>query len=140
MSPRDLPDVSWDFVYGTNLVHALSLSRRMLSGQAGNRQIIVVTDGEPTAHIEPSGEVVFHYPPLAETIERTLAEVVRCTRAGIRINAFALDAEGHLREFVEKMCRINRGRAFFTDAANLGSYLLVDFVESRSTRRRAWSA
>ncbi|HUY87079.1 MAG TPA: hypothetical protein VMU77_08165, partial [Acidimicrobiales bacterium] len=131
VKPKELSSVSWDFVYGTNLAHALALSRRMLSGHAGNKQIILVTDGEPTAHLDESGEVFFHYPPVAETIERTFVEVLRCTRDNIKINTFALDAEGYLRAFVEKLTRMNRGRAFFTDAGNLGNYVLMDFMESR---------
>jgi uncharacterized protein with von Willebrand factor type A (vWA) domain len=135
VSPKDLPSVSWDFVYGTNLAHALCLARRMLAGQSGTKQVIVVTDGEPTAHLDARGEVFFHYPPVAETIERSLAEVVRCTKENITINTFALDAEGYLRAFVEKMTRINRGRAFFTDSQSLGRYVLVDFMDSRRTAR-----
>jgi len=135
VSPKDLPSVSWDFVYGTNLAHALCLARRMLAGQSGTKQVIVLTDGEPTAHLDARGEVFFHYPPVAETIERSLAEVVRCTKENITINTFALDAEGYLRAFVEKMTRINRGRAFFTDSQSLGRYVLVDFMDSRRTAR-----
>ena len=74
---EDLPTAMWDYVYGTNLQHALALARRMLSHQYGTKQIIVVTDGEPTAHIDDRGEVFFNYPPVAETLRRTMAEVVR---------------------------------------------------------------
>ena len=66
--PDELPTAMWDYVYGTNLQHALALSRRMLAHQHGTKQIIVVTDGEPTAHIEPDGEVFFNYPPVPETL------------------------------------------------------------------------
>src|SRR4029450_12538435 len=51
--PQDLPEVSWDFVYGTNMQHAFQISRRLLARQAGTKQIIMITDGEPTAHFEP---------------------------------------------------------------------------------------
>ena len=86
----------WDYVYGTNLQHALVLARRMLAHQHGTKQIIVVTDGEPTAHIDDAGEVVFfNYPPVPETLRRTMAEVIRCTRAGIMINTFVLDLAAH---------------------------------------------
>ncbi|HWC11364.1 MAG TPA: VWA domain-containing protein, partial [Acidimicrobiales bacterium] len=100
LRPEQLPEVSWDFVMGTNMQHALLLARRMLSGRAGSRQVIMITDGEPTAHLLPDGEPLFHYPPTPETVEATLAEVVRCTRAGIRINTFMLDATPHLQAFV----------------------------------------
>lgn len=134
--PHELPEVSWDFAYGTNLQHTLALARRMLAHRPGAKQIVLITDGEPTAHAGPGGEVVFHYPPVPETIEATLHEVVRCTREGIRINTFALDATGALRAFVEEMTRRNRGRAFFTTPDTLGDYVLVDFVRHRTSGGR----
>jgi uncharacterized protein with von Willebrand factor type A (vWA) domain len=141
LRPAQLTEVSWDFVYGTNMQHAFMLARRLLAHQSGTRQIIMVTDGEPTAHIEVStdgrSEVFFHYPPVSITIEKTLAEVDRCTREGIRINTFMLDASAGLRHFVERMTRMNRGRAFFTTPETLGDYLLVDFVEQKRRTRRA---
>ncbi|HLH28690.1 MAG TPA: VWA domain-containing protein, partial [Acidimicrobiales bacterium] len=86
----DLPTVSWDYVYGTNLQHGLMLARKMLAHQPGTKQVILVTDGEPTAHLVPDHlgmgyEVFFNYPPVPETLEVTLAEVLRCTKAGITI-------------------------------------------------------
>lgn len=137
-----LPEVSWDFVYGTNMQHAFALSRRMLDHQNGTKQIIMITDGEPTAHVTPSGDVFFNYPPVRETVEATLREVMRCTRADIRINTFMLDADVGLRGFIERLTKINHGRAFFTSADTLGDYVLVDFLEhkrqlSMRSRRRA---
>jgi uncharacterized protein with von Willebrand factor type A (vWA) domain len=136
IQPRELPEVSWDFAYGTNLQHALALSRRMLGGKAGAKQVIVITDGEPTAHVLEGGDVFFDYPPAPETLEATLGEVARCTRAKISINTFVLDATGSLRAFVEQMTKMNRGRAFFTTPDDLGGYVLVDFVEQRASRTR----
>jgi uncharacterized protein with von Willebrand factor type A (vWA) domain len=133
---EELPGVSWDFAYGTNLQHALALSRRLLANRPGSKQVIVITDGEPTAHVLPDGEVFFNYPPARETLLETLVEVQRCTRDRIRINTFVLDATGGLRSFVEQMTRRNRGRAFFTTPESLGDYLLLDFVEHRSARTR----
>jgi uncharacterized protein with von Willebrand factor type A (vWA) domain len=136
--PQDLPEVSWDFVYGTNMQHGFQISRRLLSRQPGTKQIIMVTDGEPTAHFEPGmPEPFFSYPPVRETVDATLREVVRCTRDGIRINTFMLDPNGHLRTFVEKLTRLNKGRAFFTSPETLGDYLLVDFIEQKREMRRA---
>jgi uncharacterized protein with von Willebrand factor type A (vWA) domain len=138
---QDLPEVSWDFVYGTNMQHGLMLARRMLAHRAGTKQIIMITDGEPTAHLVPdnagSYEVSFNYPPTAETVRVTLAEVVRCTRAGITINTFMLDANRSLQGFVEQMTKLNRGRAFFTTPETLGDYVLVDFLAHRRTVRSA---
>ncbi|MBV8234781.1 MAG: hypothetical protein JO075_03670, partial [Acidimicrobiia bacterium] len=135
LKPEQLPEVSWDFVYGTNMQHAFLLSRRLLARQSGTKQIIMVTDGEPTAHLLPGGEVFFNYPPVRETVEATLKEVARCTREDIRINTFMLDANSYLRSFVEKLTRMNRGRAFFTTPETLGSYVLVDFIEQKRALR-----
>jgi uncharacterized protein with von Willebrand factor type A (vWA) domain len=140
LKPEQLPEVSWDFVYGTNMHHALSISRRLLGRQPGTKQIIMITDGEPTAHLMEDGEVFFSYPPVRETVDATLTEVSRCTREGIRINTFALDATGHLQSFVEKLTRLNHGRAFFTTPETLGDYVLVDFIEQKRAVRRSRSA
>ena len=104
------------------------LARQLLARQTGTKQIIMITDGEPTAHIEPSGDVFFNYPPVPETVEATLREVLRCTRDRIRINTFMLDANCYLKPFVERLTAMNRGRAFFTTPETLGDYVLVDFI------------
>lgn len=135
--PEDLPTAMWDYVYGTNLQHALALARRMLAHQHGTKQIIVVTDGEPTAHIQPDGEVFFSYPPMPETLRLTMAEVIRCTRAGIGINVFALDLERTQFPFVEQIARVNGGRTFYTSADAVGGYVLVDFLRHRRSLRPA---
>jgi uncharacterized protein with von Willebrand factor type A (vWA) domain len=133
---EQLPEVSWDYTYGTNMQHALMLARRMLARHSGTKQVIMITDGEPTAHILEGGEPYFSYPPTPETVRVTLDEVVRATREGIRINTFMLDATGYLRTFVEKLTRLNRGRAFYTTPETLGDYVLVDFLEQKRSRRR----
>jgi uncharacterized protein with von Willebrand factor type A (vWA) domain len=132
--------VSWDFVYGTNMQHGFMLARQLLSRQTGTKQIIMITDGEPTAHVMHNGEVFFNYPPVRETVEATLREVVRCTRDNIRINTFVLDATGSLRAFVEQLTAINRGRAFFTTPETLGDYVLVDFIEHKKQLARGRGA
>ena len=131
LTAAQLPEVSWDFAYGTNMHHGFTLARKMLARQSGTRQIIMITDGEPTAHITPGGDVFFNYPPVQETIEATLREAARCTREGIRINTFMLDADYGLKSFVEQLTAVNRGRAFFTNPENLGDYVLVDFIEHK---------
>ena len=136
LKPEQLPEVSWDFVYGTNMQHGFLLSRQLLARQTGTKQIIMITDGEPTAHIEPDGDVFFNYPPVPETIDATLREVARCTRDNIRINTFMLDATGYLKNFVEKLTQLNRGRAFFTTPETLGDYVLVDFMEHKRSLAR----
>jgi len=131
LKAEQLPEVSWDFVYGTNMQHAFQISRRLLARQTGTKQIIMITDGEPTAHITERGDVFFNYPPVRETVDATLREVARCTRDGIRINTFMLDATQHLQQFIEKLTELNRGRAFFTTPETLGDYVLVDFIEQK---------
>jgi uncharacterized protein with von Willebrand factor type A (vWA) domain len=135
LRPEQLPEVSWDFVMGTNMQHALLLARRQLARQSGTRQIVMITDGEPTAHLEADGGVFVQYPPVRETVRATLAEVARCTADGIRINTFMLDATEHLRAFVERLTRMNRGRAFFTTPETLGGYVLVDFLDQKRAAR-----
>ena len=110
------------------------LARRILARhRAGNREIVVITDGEPTAHFE-QGQVEFNYPPTRRTIQETLREVQRCTREGITINTFMLERSRSLAEFVALITRLNRGRAFYASPEHLGEYVLVDFV-SRRTRK-----
>ncbi len=135
--PDELPTAMWDYVYGTNLQHGLALARRMLAHEHGTKQIIVVTDGEPTAHIDDYGEVLFNYPPIPETLQRTMAEVIRCTRSNIVINCFALDLQRTHYPFVEQIARVNGGRTFYTTTDNLGGYVLVDFLKHRRVLRPA---
>jgi uncharacterized protein with von Willebrand factor type A (vWA) domain len=137
LTAEQLPEVSWDFVYGTNMQHGFVLARHLLARRSGTKQIIMITDGEPTAHITPDGDVFFNYPPVRETVESTLREVVRCTRDGIRINTFMLDATSYLKAFIERLTEINRGRAFFTTPETLGDYVLVDFIEHKRQMARS---
>ncbi|HEY2213826.1 MAG TPA: VWA domain-containing protein [Acidimicrobiales bacterium] len=137
IKPEELPTAMWDYVYGTNLQHALALARRMLAHQHGTKQVIVVTDGEPTAHITDAGIPEFNYPPIPETLHRTMAEVVRCTRGGIIINCFALDLQRTHYPFVEQIAKVNGGRTFYTTPDALGGYVLVDFLKHRRVLRPA---
>jgi uncharacterized protein with von Willebrand factor type A (vWA) domain len=132
---QDLAKVNWNaWVSGTNLQHALMLSRKLLSRDKGStRQILVITDGEPTAHLE-GGRAYFSYPPSYRTELETLKEVKQCTKEGIVINTFMLENTYQLVNFVDRMTRINRGRAFYSSASNLGEYLLVDYVNNRKKR------
>lgn len=135
LKPEELPQLVWDdYVYGTNMQHALMLSRQLLAKhRGGNRQVIMVTDGEPTAHLE-GGRVFFSYPPTYRTIEETLKEVLRCTKENIQINVFMLERSLYLTAFVDQMTRINKGRAFFASPDRLGEYILVDYVANKKKR------
>ncbi|MDO8479025.1 MAG: VWA domain-containing protein [Candidatus Rokubacteria bacterium] len=136
-SAAELPELSPSGTnIGTNMHAAFMLARTLLGRQkGGNKQIIMITDGEPTAHME-GGEAEFSYPPTRRTLQETLKEVQRCTREGITINTFMLERSAMLAAFVEQMTKINRGRAFFATPERLGEYVLVDYV---SNKRRAAS-
>ena len=130
--PSQLPSLGaseWNI--GTNMHAGFQLSRQLLGrAKCSNKQIIMITDGEPTAHME-DGEAQFAYPPTRRTLQETLKEVQRCTREGITINTFMLERSEMLAAFVEQMARINRGRAFFAAPERLGEYILVDYVRSK---------
>jgi len=133
IAPSALATLSWHgYEYGTNLQHGLMLARQLLGRtHAANRSIVVITDGEPTAHFE-NGQVEFSYPPTRQTVRETLREVARCTREGITINTFMLERSRALGQFVERMTKLNRGRAFYATPERLGEYVLVDYVGRRS--------
>src|SRR3990170_2537003 len=135
LKPESIPTLSpYEFEYGTNLQHALIIARQLLGrGGGGNKEIVVITDGEPTAHIE-AGQVEFAYPPTMRTVQSTLREVGRCTREGIVINTFMLERSRYLSEFVDLMSRINRGLAFYVEPEHLGEYVLVDYVNKKTKR------
>jgi len=136
VAPSQLAELTYnEYVYGTNIQHGLMLARQYLNRHKdGNKQVVIVTDGEPTAHME--GEhAVFFYPPLPETFQKTLLEVQRCTREHIVINTFMLDNDYHLVSFVKQMTRMNGGRAFFTSPDRLGDYILLDYVDRKRRTR-----
>ncbi len=138
LKPQTLPQLALnDYVYGTNMQHGFQLARSLLAKHRGNRQIIMITDGEPTAHLEDNGRAYFAYPPTFKTIQQTLREVRRCTRDRIVINTFMLERGPYLTEFINQMTRINKGRAFFVSPDRLGEYVLVDYVSGKQRRRSA---
>jgi uncharacterized protein with von Willebrand factor type A (vWA) domain len=127
-----LPYVRWDeSVLGTNMHHALMMAQNLLAKhKVGTRQIIMISDGEPTAHLE-RGRSYFAYPPSPITIRETLKEVKRCTQKQITINTFMLDRNYYLKEFVNQMAKMNKGRVFYTTPDRLGEYILVDYVRNK---------
>jgi uncharacterized protein with von Willebrand factor type A (vWA) domain len=135
LRPDELPYVRWDeSVLGTNMHHAFMIAQKLLARHnAGTRQIIMISDGEPTAHLE-RGRSYFAYPPSPITIRETLKEVRRCTRKGVVINTFMLDRNYYLKEFVNQIARMNKGRVFYTTPDKLGQYILVDYVSQKRKR------
>jgi uncharacterized protein with von Willebrand factor type A (vWA) domain len=134
---EDLTAMRWDeFDPYTNLQHGLHLARQLLSKEVcTNKQIILVSDGEPTAHYEGK-YLYFRFPPSLRTLQVTMNEVRRCTQKSITINAFMLEGGRSFSAFINRMARINKGRVFYTRADDLGHYLLQDFVANKSRRVR----
>jgi uncharacterized protein with von Willebrand factor type A (vWA) domain len=151
MKKEDLAYMSWDeFDPYTNLQHGLSVARKLLDrDRSANKQIILVSDGEPTAHFEGT-QLYFQVPPSLRTLQKTMREVRLCTHKGIIINTFMLEADpfgGYGRryrdlrgrgsrrefqgEFVTQMARLNKGRVFYTSPDRLGEYMLVDYISNK---------
>jgi uncharacterized protein with von Willebrand factor type A (vWA) domain len=138
LKPEQLAGLDPQRVQGTNLQHALMLAGRFLGKHPQAEPVVlVVTDGEPTAHLTRDGYADFCWPPLPETLELTLAEVERVTRRGATINVFMLDDEPRLVAFVEDLARRNGGRVFSPDADRLGEFVVQDYLRARRGRRRA---
>lgn len=132
-----LPSLEWnEYSHGTNLEDGLRLAREILRPfKSKTRQIVLITDGEPTA-FNDGGEVRFEHPPTDEVFGATFREVVRCTRERIVINTFLLEQSEAMVSFAERLSRMNRGRLVHVDPANLGRYMLRDFVSNRSAQLR----
>ncbi|MCW2496167.1 VWA domain-containing protein [Jatrophihabitans sp.] len=140
MSTGELVEHTFDRVQGTNLQHGLMLARRHLDKHRGAEPVIlVITDGEPTAHLAADGFADFAWPPTRETLAATLAEVERCTRRGATINVFMLDDEPRLVEFMQELGRRNGGRVFLPKLGALGEYVVADYLKARGGKRRAAS-
>jgi uncharacterized protein with von Willebrand factor type A (vWA) domain len=132
MEPQDLTAAGWERVYGTNMQHAFNLAGRLLKQHPrATRQVIMVTDGEPTAHLE-GDEVFFSWPPVPKTIELTLAEAVRLSKAGVTLNIFMLEESPGLARFMERLARRTSGRVFLMDDRDVGDFVLRDYVSRRS--------
>lgn len=133
MQPRELAATGWERVYGTNMHHAFNLAGRLLSQHPrATRQVIMVTDGEPTAHLE--GEHArFNWPPIPKTIRLTLAEASKLARAGVTLNVFMLEDSPGLIGFMERLAELTAGRIFLMDDRELGTFVLRDFVRRRAS-------
>ncbi|MFG3697553.1 VWA domain-containing protein [Micromonospora sp. NPDC047620] len=138
LTQQELAAVEPDMQQGTNLQHALRLAGRHLRRHPDAEPVVlVVTDGEPTAHLDPDdGEAMFHWPPLPETIEATVREVDRLTRYGATLNLFMLGDDPGLRRFVDAVARRSKGRMFTPDLEDLGEYVVSDYLRARQPRRR----
>jgi uncharacterized protein with von Willebrand factor type A (vWA) domain len=136
LRPEQLAGLDAQRVQGTNLQHALVLAGRHLARHPDAEPVVlVVTDGEPTAHLTRDGRADFCWPPMPETLELTMAEVERLTRRGATINVFLLDDSPRLVEFVRGMAVRNGGRVLQPDPARLGEYVVEDYLRARRGRR-----
>jgi uncharacterized protein with von Willebrand factor type A (vWA) domain len=116
---------------GTNYQSALRLARKLLKSQnCNNKEIILISDGEPTAHLERN-EVYFQYPTSWRTLQLTMREVKACTAQHIVINTFMFEDSPFFVQFITQMARLNKGKVFFSDPDNLGKYVLRDYLSNK---------
>jgi uncharacterized protein with von Willebrand factor type A (vWA) domain len=136
LTQEQLAAVEPDMIQGTNLQHALQLAGRHLRRNSQSEPVVlVVTDGEPTAHLLDDGEAHFSWPPRRETITATVHEVDTLTRYGATLNIFMLGEDPGLRRFVDAVARRNGGRVFTPEADDLGRYVVSDYLRARRGRR-----
>jgi uncharacterized protein with von Willebrand factor type A (vWA) domain len=138
LQPTDLTATApLERVYGTNMQHAFLLARRLLAEEPrAAKQVIMVTDGEPTAHLVDIGpdrapEAFFSWPPTSETIHKTLAEAMHLAASGVTLNVFMLEDSPGLVAFMDKVGRLTKGRVFRMDSQDLGNFILSDYVKRR---------
>jgi uncharacterized protein with von Willebrand factor type A (vWA) domain len=133
----DLAGLGWDMVQGTNLHHALVLAGRYLDRRPEHDPVVlIVTDGEPTAHLRRDGRSWFDWPPAPETIQLTLAEVDKMTRRHASLNVFMLADDERLTDFVNEVARRNGGRVLHAVPERLGEFVVRDFLRTRREGRR----
>nr|WP_111653042.1 VWA domain-containing protein [Actinoplanes lutulentus] len=136
LSQGELAAIEPTMEKGTNLQHALKLAGRHLRRHPGAEPVVlVVTDGEPTAHLEDDGEATFWWPPMPETVRATVREVDLLTRFGATLNVFMLGEDPGLQRFVGKVAERNGGRVFSPEPGELGRYVIDDYVRARRGRR-----
>ena len=131
MNARDLAAAGWEEVHGTNMEHAFMLARRLLADDPRPiKQAIMVTDGEPTAHLE-DGYAVFNWPPVEETIEATLKEALRLARSGIALNVFMLEDAPGLKRFMDRLTRLTGGKVFLETSSEIETSVMRRFLLGR---------
>jgi uncharacterized protein with von Willebrand factor type A (vWA) domain len=132
LPPTELAGLDWDMVQGTNLHHALLIAGRHLEKHPEHEPIVlIITDGEPTAHLLRDGRSSFDWPPSRETLELTLAEVDKMTRRRATLNIFMLADDERLVSFVQEVARRNGGRVFAPTPDRLGEYVVRDYLRVR---------
>jgi uncharacterized protein with von Willebrand factor type A (vWA) domain len=136
LQATELAGLDADYVQGTNLQHALMLAGQFLDKHPDHEPVVlVVTDGEPTAHLLPGGRPYFAWPPEPETLTATVVEVDRMTRRGATLNVFQLDDDPRLTAFMQDLARRNGGRVLLPDPRRLGQYVVSDYLARRTGPR-----
>ena len=136
VAPNELPNLDAADIQGTNLHHGLILASHFFDRHRGAEPVcLVVTDGEPTAHLLPDGDWWFMWPPDRETVQETVGAVDQLTRKGVPISWFRLGDDPRLERFLDAMARRNGGRVFAVDGAHLGNQVMSDYVRARRGRR-----
>jgi len=138
LTPMQLAEVEPEWIQGTNLHHALLLAgRHVRRHPEAEPVVLIVTDGEPTAHLEADGLPVFQWPTTPATVRATVGEVDALTRYGVALNFFLLGDDPGLARFVDSVARRNGGRVFTPDVGRLGEYVVADYLRARSGGRRS---
>ena len=139
---EDLPSIvslTYFMEHGTDIKEALRFARQLLGpNRSSNRQIILITDGEPTAATLDRGgrlhsgwgSALLH----SRIVHETLKEVKRCTQSGIKINTFMLGGDYYRQGFVDQLSRLNTGRVFYTSPDQMGNYIMVDYIANKRKR------
>jgi len=136
LQPTELAGLDAEMVQGTNLQHALLIAGRFLDRHPEHEPVVlIVTDGEPTAHLLANGDYAFDWPPSRETLTLTLAETDKMTRRGATLNVFMLADDQGLVDFVDLLAKRNGGRVFAPSSDKLGDYVVSDYLRARRGRR-----
>ena len=135
LSAVQLAEAEPDWIQGTNLQHALLLAGRHLRRHpAAEPVVLIVTDGEPTAHLIGGNQAFFQWPTTTETVRATIAQVDDLVRSGATLNTFMLGDDPGLARFVDAMARRAGGRVFTPDISRLGEYVVADYLKARLGR------
>ena len=136
IAPEDLAQAGWEHEYGTNMEHAFNLAGRLLAKHPmATKQVLLVTDGEPTAHLVPGQDPPydFQWPPMRMTLEKTYKEAMRLAKAGVTMNIFMLEDSPALFRFIDRLARVVEGRVFAVQGEELGEFVVRDYLRRRAS-------
>ena len=136
LAAEDLAQAGWEHEYGTNMEHAFNLAGRLLAKHPmATKQVLLVTDGEPTAHLVPGRDPPydFSWPPLRITLEKTYKEAMRLAKAGVTMNIFMLEDSPALFRFIDRLAQVVEGRVFAVHGEELGEFVVRDYLRRRAS-------